>query len=82
MKVFSQRYKKEADAYGWNYLVAAKINPHGMITALQKLKHFEAELSLTNRASAFDSHPDLEKRINWLESQVGGAAGQNQASLN
>jgi len=66
---FSQRYEKEADAYGWNYLVAAKINPHGMIEALRKLKQFEAELSLTNRATAFDSHPDLDKRIGWLEAK-------------
>jgi predicted Zn-dependent protease len=66
---FSQRYEKEADAFGWNYLVAAKINPHGMIEALQKLKHYETEFSLTNRASAFDSHPDLDKRIGWLEAK-------------
>ena len=66
---FSQRYEKEADAYGWDYLVAAKINPHGMIEALQKLKNYKAEFSLTNRASAFDSHPDLDKRIQWLEAK-------------
>jgi Zn-dependent protease with chaperone function len=66
---FSQRYEKEADAFGWNYLVAAKINPHGLIDALQKLKHYEMESSLTNRASAFDSHPDLDKRIQWLEAK-------------
>ncbi|MDD5140381.1 MAG: M48 family metallopeptidase [Verrucomicrobiales bacterium] len=66
---FSQRYEKEADAFGWNYLVAAKINPHGMITALQKLKQSEKDLSFTNHASAFDSHPDLVKRIGWLEAK-------------
>ncbi len=66
---FSQRYEKEADAFGWNYLVAAKINPHGMIEAFQKLKHFETEINLTNRATAFDSHPDLDKRIQWLEAK-------------
>ena len=66
---FSQRYEREADAYGWNYLVAARINPHGMIEALQKLKHFEADLSMTNQASAFDSHPDLDERIQWLEAK-------------
>ena len=66
---FSQRYEKEADAFGWNYLVAARINPHGLIDALQKLKHYEMASSLTNRASAFDSHPDLDKRIQWLEAK-------------
>lgn len=66
---FSQRYEKEADAFGWNYLVAAKINPHGLIDALQKLRDYEGGTSLTNRASAFDSHPDLDKRIQWLEAK-------------
>jgi beta-barrel assembly-enhancing protease len=66
---FSQKYEKEADAYGWNYLVAAKINPHGMIEALRKLKNYESESSLTNHFSAFDSHPDLDKRIEWLEAK-------------
>jgi predicted Zn-dependent protease len=66
---FSQRYEKEADAFGWNYMVAARINPHGMIDALQKLKDSKTEFSLTNRASAFDSHPDLDKRIAWLEAK-------------
>ena len=66
---FSQRYEREADSYGWDYLVAAKINPHGMIDALEKLKHFEIEMVGTNRASAFDSHPDLDKRIGWLQAK-------------
>jgi predicted Zn-dependent protease len=66
---FSQRYEKEADDYGWNYLVAARINPHGLIQALQKLNQFAKARGATNRATAFDSHPDLEKRINWLEAR-------------
>ena len=66
---FSQRYEREADAYGWDYLVAAKINPHGMIDALNKLKHFETEMRGTNQSSAFASHPDLDQRLRWLEAK-------------
>jgi Zn-dependent protease with chaperone function len=66
---FSQRYEKEADAYGWDYLVAARINPHGLIEALKKLKSYQPESSLTGRAKAFDSHPDLDRRIQWLEAK-------------
>jgi Zn-dependent protease with chaperone function len=66
---FSQQYEKEADACGWDYLVAAKINPHGMIEMLQKLKQYESGTIGTNRSSAFDSHPDLDRRIKWLEAK-------------
>jgi beta-barrel assembly-enhancing protease len=66
---FSQKYEREADAYGWDYLVAAKINPHGMIDALRKLREHEFGSHFTNRASAFDSHPDLDQRIRWLEAK-------------
>jgi Zn-dependent protease with chaperone function len=66
---FSQQYEAEADACGWSYLVAAKINPHGEIEALQKLREFEGGTNFTERASAFDSHPDLNRRIDVLESR-------------
>lgn len=64
---FSQEYESEADAYGWDYLVAAKINPRGEIEALQKLKEYELGTVGTNHPSAFDSHPDLDRRIQSLE---------------
>jgi len=67
---FSQKYEREADAYGWDYLVAAKINPHGMIDALSKLREHEyGSHEVTNRSSAYDSHPDLDLRIRWLEAK-------------
>jgi Zn-dependent protease with chaperone function len=66
---FSQRYEREADSYGWDYLVAARINPHGLIEALKKLKKQEVRSALTSRAKAFDSHPDLDRRIQWLEAR-------------
>jgi predicted Zn-dependent protease len=64
---FSQEYEREADSVGWNYLVAANINPHGMIDIFRKLQAQEGESGHT----AFDSHPALEKRIVWLEVKWG-----------
>jgi len=65
---FSQQYETEADEIGWNYLVAAKLNPRGMISMFQKFKAHDGarpkEIELTH---AFDSHPELDKRIARLE---------------
>lgn len=66
---YSQEYEAEADACGWDYLVAAKINPHGEIEALQKLKERDGERIGGSHASAFDSHPDMDRRIKFLESR-------------
>jgi predicted Zn-dependent protease len=64
---FSQEYEKEADSVGWNYLVAANINPHGMIDMFGKLKNFEATMKVSQKGAAFNSHPALGKRIGWLD---------------
>jgi len=65
---FSQEYEKEADDTGWDYLVAANIDPRGMIEMFQKLKAVEAtEKGLHLLPQAFESHPDLDKRIARLE---------------
>jgi beta-barrel assembly-enhancing protease len=60
---FSQEYEQEADSAGWNSLVAARINPRGMIDMFRKLQAQEGESEHT----AFDSHPALARRIGWLE---------------
>lgn len=66
---FSQEYEREADSVGWNYLVAAKINPHGMIDMFQKLKASEDKAMGGHDLPAFDSHPALDKRIGWLNAR-------------
>jgi Zn-dependent protease with chaperone function len=75
---FSQKYEAEADAYGWDYLVAAKINPHGEIEALQKLREYQVGIVGSNHASAFDSHPALDRRIKVLESRWSRLSNTNQ----
>ena len=65
---FSQEYETEADEYGWKYLVAANINPRGMIDMFKKFKAFDAQFKLGNLLpQAFSSHPALDKRIARLE---------------
>jgi Zn-dependent protease with chaperone function len=67
---FSQEYEKEADDVGWKYLVAANIDPRGMIDMFRKLKALEAtEKHVRLLPKAFESHPDLDKRIARLETK-------------
>jgi predicted Zn-dependent protease len=69
-QTFSQEYELEADAFGWQYLVAAHIDPRGLTDMLRKLKLVEdsrKSRGLENRA--FSSHPPTEKRIRRLEAK-------------
>lgn len=63
-QTFSQQYEREADETAWDYLVAANIDPHGMIELLQILKQNGVG---DPHADAFSSHPALDKRIQRLE---------------
>jgi Zn-dependent protease with chaperone function len=65
---FSQEYEKEADDVGWKYMISANIDPRGMIEMFHKLKVIEASEHFTEVIpKAFQSHPDLDKRIARLE---------------
>lgn len=65
---YSQEFESEADEIGWKYLVAADIDPRGMIQIFQKLKAFEEKEKLgPGLPQAFESHPALEKRIARLQ---------------
>jgi len=65
---FSQEYEKEADDSGWDYLVAANIDPRGMIETFRKLKEIEEkEKFIEIVPHAFQTHPAIEKRIARLE---------------
>ena len=67
---FSQEYETEADETGWNYLVAANIDPRGMIGIFRKFKAEEVKDKLASEMpQAFQSHPALEKRIARLEAK-------------
>ena len=70
---FSQDYEKEADDVGWQYLLAANVDPSGMITMFQKFQSYEGRLKIGQLLpQAFQSHPALSKRISRLQSRLPG----------
>jgi Zn-dependent protease with chaperone function len=65
---FSQAHELEADATGWDYLVAAHINPHASIELLTKLKLEEDRRKDADlMPQAFSTHPATAKRVRILE---------------
>jgi Zn-dependent protease with chaperone function len=65
---FSKEFETEADEVGWKYLVAANIDPRGMAEMFRKFKELEAaEKAGMQLPQAFNSHPQLDKRISRLE---------------
>ncbi|HEY3857063.1 MAG TPA: M48 family metallopeptidase [Verrucomicrobiae bacterium] len=65
---FSQEYETEADETGWDYLVAANIDPRGMIEAFKKLKEAEEKPGAGSFGpQALQSHPATQKRIERLQ---------------
>ena len=66
---FSQEYELEADAVGWDYLVAARIDPRAAPNMLQKLQTAMDGQGKKQRAHAFSSHPATEKRIRRLDAK-------------
>jgi predicted Zn-dependent protease len=65
---FSQEYELEADAVGFQYLVAAHIDPRGLAEMLGKLEAEERRYGGHMQLRAFSSHPATEKRIQRLNS--------------
>jgi Zn-dependent protease with chaperone function len=62
---FSREYEREADAMGWKYLIAANINPRGMIDSLVKLR--DASPASSTKVDYLATHPDINWRIERLE---------------
>jgi predicted Zn-dependent protease len=66
---FSQEFETEADNVGWNYLVAAKIDPRGMIEMFHKFKAEEDAMEGLEVPDALSTHPSLERRIKRLDAK-------------
>ena len=66
---FSQEYEKEADDVGWEYLVKANIDPRGMIAVFERMRMTLAGQLDDFGPKAFQSHPDLDKRIARLNAK-------------
>lgn len=65
---FSQDFENEADAKGWDYLVAANIDPRGMVEMFEKFKKLSDE-DAQFLPQSLQSHPSLNKRIERLQSK-------------
>jgi len=64
---FDRGYEREADDEGWKYLVAAKINPRGMIDMLHAFQNFEHDYELARHSEVLSTHPPTDVRIERLE---------------
>ena len=62
--MISRQHEFEADEIGFNYLVAANIDPQGAITFYKKLDELEGGRS--SAASFLSSHPPTPERISRL----------------
>ena len=70
---FSRDHEREADTRGFEFLVAAEIDPHGMVTFFKKM-HLQQEEKGTNTIPDFlSTHPATTERINNLEQLIGNS---------
>ncbi len=63
---YSQKQEKEADDYGYDFLVANGRNPWGMIMSFEKLQSMEGGKSNSYIQKMFSSHPETKERIERL----------------
>ncbi|MDB6121211.1 MAG: peptidase Ste24p [Pedosphaera sp.] len=66
-RTFTQEYEREADDAAWDYLVAANINPRGLIDMLEKFKDEETRREL--KPGMLSTHPPTSERIKRLEAR-------------
>ena len=77
---YSRKHEREADELGIKLLNDAGFNPGGMVTVMKKLLHIESAYNLYEVSDIFASHPDTQKRIDYL-TQVAVAMGATESSL-
>ena len=64
---YSRDFEREADEVGWQYLVAAKIDPRGMTDFFRTL--LEREKASQTVPGLLGTHPTTDERIKRLESK-------------
>ncbi len=76
---FSRDYEREADETGWKYMVAADLNPGGMIDMFKKLQAEEQRIlanhplgEVAPEMTFLSTHPAVTERIDHLEKKLGG----------
>ncbi len=66
---FSRRHESEADAVGFNSMVAAKLDPRGMVRffqRLEKIKQQDPQNPMVKLQSFFSTHPLTGERIETI----------------
>ena len=69
---YSRDFEREADDVGWDYLIAANINPRGMIDFFATLKREQEKSSAGQMAESLDflsTHPASGERMERLEAK-------------
>jgi predicted Zn-dependent protease len=68
---YSRDFEREADDQGWDYLLAAQIDPRGMIDFFEQLRAVESESGQDrmNSLSWLNTHPATKERIEHLEAK-------------
>src|SRR5690606_5728074 len=70
---YSRDAEREADDVGFDYLVAAKIDPRGLLAFFELLKEQEADVLPGHAAEALSllqTHPATQARIDRLQEKV------------
>jgi predicted Zn-dependent protease len=83
---FSREFEREADDAGWGYLLAAGIDPRGMLSFFTKLREEEERLGPVSSALGYlallSTHPATPERIERLVAKLGEVpAGHRFAPL-
>jgi len=68
---YSRDFEREADDVGWNYLLAAEIDPRGMTKFFEKLKAAEKSGagSMPSALQMLSTHPATDERIANLDAK-------------
>ena len=75
---YSRKLEKEADLDGLNILLERKIDPKGFSDLFRHLKESAPTSAMPE---LLESHPDIEKRIGYIQSAAAGAGMEEHIEL-
>ena len=81
---YSRDFEREADQIGLDYLVAANINPQGMLSFFEKLEKLHQETEneqLKKVINLLSTHPATEERIENLNAEIEALEEQSYQSI-
>lgn len=67
---YSRIMEREADEMGIKMAAKAGFNPSGAVTSMKKLLNIESNLNRYEVSAIFASHPDTQKRIDYLTAEA------------